>query len=690
MADRETIEIIVEPINNNEIKNTKKSIDDLGQSAKKNNVSIDELQRQIDELCESSEDAGQEIDGLGEEIDDLGGSANNTGNAYNDFMGKLKKAAGITAVVAGTKKAIDIFVSFDDEMRKVQAATGATGQAMDLLRFQAQDLGKSTRYSATEAASAQFEFSKAGFDSNAILAATPGILNTATAAGIGLAEATEITAGTLRMFGLAAGESNRVGDVLAKTANSTSTDVLGLGESLKYAGKDSADFKMSLEETAAVLGSLGNEMLKDSSAGTGLQAVFASFKDKRKAKILIDAGIQLSEDGEYRNFLDIMKDLQAKTSTMTEVETKSLVNQVFGDQGSRVVNRLLDQNQEDLNRLIKDLEAAEGYSAEIAATMDGGMGGAFKNLNSAIEGASISFVANLEPAIISVTNAVTTGIAMIGNFFDWLNSGSYAANTLTFGISALTTTFLVYKSVLGIASLWTGAVTVVTGLLNMTMLPTVGIVGLIVGAVVGLGVGFAVLYQKSERFRKTLEPLTKGLKNLWEWVSKFKLVSKAIEGAKALGTKVKDFFTAGATKTAAAQQKQEIEKIKAAAGKTDEQGAMEVAGAGINTDYLLTKGGKSGVKHNGYYLKGTKNLYSSSTSNSSNGSNTQNIYNKEFTESQESPFEEKVLTLLRVIAETLKKKNDSSVQNQYIINNQTSKEDFINFMEDLKLAILNS
>ena len=247
----------------------------------------------------------EQVENLGNKIDTLGDKAKNAGKDLDNLKNIATKYLSIAAIGIGVKKATDIFVAFDDEIRKVQATSGATAEQMNNLRDQAKELGRTTRWSASEAAEAQFEFAKAGFQANEIYNATPGILNTATAGQLSLAEATEITAGTLRMFNLNASESQRVGDVLAQTANASTTDIRGLGESLKYAGLGAHGFKMSLEETAAVLGVLGNRKIDSSMAGTGLRAVFSTLKDKNKAKILIEAGVQLTENGEYRNFLKI-------------------------------------------------------------------------------------------------------------------------------------------------------------------------------------------------------------------------------------------------------------------------------------------------------------------------------------------------------------------------------------------------
>lgn len=705
----EYIELVTVISGAEKIKEVDKEIDKLGKTSSSSSPKVKETGEKVKKTGDEARKATPKVKDWGDEAKKAGQKASGSSGGYDNLIGKIKKVAGAAAIGMGLKKATSIFVNFDDEMRKVQAATGATGSSMDLLRFQAQDLGKSTRYSASESASAQFEFSKAGFGVNEILAATPGILNTATAAGIGLAEATEITSGALRMFKLGAGESNRVGDVLAKTATSTSTDVRGLGESLKYAGKDAHDFKMSLEQTSAVLGKLGNEMLKDSSAGTGLQAVFAAFKNGSKAKILVDAGINLTQDGEYRNFLDIVKDLKKKTSTMTEVESKMLIDKTFGEQGSKVINRLLDQPTEEIEKLIKDLENSAGYATEMAAVMDGGLGGAFKNLTSAVEGASISFIANLEPSIMAIVNAATGAVRTIGDFFDWLNSGSYAADALSFAIIALTGGLIAYKGVLIATALWTQGLAAATAIKQGIMIATnttlgllkagyfifSGILGIVTGqttlaagatmilngamallslpvtavaaVIIGAGAGLYFLYQKSERFRKAIDPLIKALKSLWEWVKKFSLVSKAIEGAKELGSKVKNFFTKGSTKKSAKEQQEEIKKLVAAAGKENENNPTEGGtGEGKNTDYLLTSGGKGSVKHNGYYLKGTnrgnsgavKSINNAVTGAKTTGSKNGTTYTK-----PEATYEDKVLNVLHQIKNAIGKTKVSIINN---------------------------
>lgn len=694
---------------------------------------LEQLGGIFEELMQEAKKAGINVDKFAEKLKELAGKTKNNLPIYDMFISKLKTIAGITAVGMGIKKSIDLFSSFDDVARRVQATTGATAETMELLRYQAKKLGAETSWSASESAEAQFEFAKAGFTSNEILAATSGILDIATASQLGLAEATSITAGALRMFKLDASKSSVVGDMLAKTASATTTDVRGLGESLKYAGVDSRNFGMNLQQTLGILGKLGNEMLAGGSAGTGLQSVFSALQNKAKAKILVEAGVNISQDGKYRNFLEIIKDIKKATSSMEEVQAGTLISNVFGEQGSQVMKRLLQVPEEELQNLIKEIENSKGFAKEMADLLNDGVGGAFRNLTSASEGLGISLGEFLEPSVTLLINSMTTIIGAGTGFIDWLNSGSYMADVMSFAIISLTAGYGTYKAYLIATTLWekahkteiykkiaafklssvvtaiaTGAhkiysfvLGLLTGKVSMTTISIWGLntamavmtapIGLVVAGIAGAIAGFTFLYQKSERFRNAISPLINALKSLWNWVKKFDFVGNVIDNVKAGFGKIKDFFIAGTQGKTKKQQEEELNKIIAeveAGGGTSQEVTV---GAGVNTDYLITGGGSSGsggIKHNGYYLKGSKVI------NTSQG----NIYtgNSEVSETStpQETSEQLIINTLQLIStklETLKeiyaemktKKNG----NTYIVNDkETIASDIV---EDLVVMLGN-
>lgn len=700
---------------------------------------LEKLGSIVDELMKKAQEAGVNVDEFADSIKKLGKTSREDLSTYDSFIGKLKSIAGIAAVGMGMKKSIDLFTSFDDVIRKVKATAGATAEDMELLRYQAKQLGDTTSWSAKEAAEAQFEFAKAGFSNNEILAATPGILNTATAAEMGLAEATEITAGALRMFGLDASKSTTVGDMLTKTASSTTTGVRELAESLKYSGTGAQQFGLNLQQTLGILGKLGDMSLKGSSAGTALQAVFSSIQNKAKAKkLVLDLGVNLTQDGKYRNLLDIVKDIKAKTATMEKAQAESLISEIFGEQGSQAMNRMLQMEEQQLTDLINNIGNSAGFAENMANELNAGLGGAFRGLSSAAEGLGISIGTYLEPAVVSLIQVATGAISIATGFVDWLNSGSYAADAMSFALVALCAGYGAYKAYLigvtlwekaqaiatgaknlamgagnaimllvsaghmiymGVLGLLTGQISITTALtwgLNAAMMVLTGPVGLIIAAIAGAAAGFYFLYQRSKRFRDTIDPLIDKLKTLWEWVKKFKLVNNAIEATKAGIGKIKEFFNFGSQVKTKQEFETEIDKrikeVQAGAGEVPEFNQ----GAGVNTDYLLfsddkkTKKGRSEsldtYKHNGYYLKGTSPLAKN------NSDNNTNIYSDTISQQNdkmpEKSIEERILETLIAIKNNLKSSNEGSKIKFNISKND--KEDIINeVVKDLVIALDN-
>ena len=514
------------------------------------------------------------------------------------------------------------------------------------------------------------------------------------------------------MFKLNADQSKRVGDALAMTANSSTTDIRGLGESLKYAGLGATDFGMSLEQTLAVLGTLGNNKIDSSMAGTGLRAVFSTLKDKNKIKLLTDLDIQLTENGEYRNFLKILDDIKVKTSGMEKAQRLSYLDQVFGREGGLVISALFKTDQKDFDELLKKIEDSKGYSQKVAEIYDGGLGGSFKNLSSAIEGVSISFIEVLAPTFITVTNIATSAINTFTRFFEWLNSGTTIANTLMFAITGITTALATYKGTLlavnlatlivgkstlflswakgtlaaayGIAQLAGGGFAGILGLINVLMIPTAGIIGIVVGAVAGLGAGFYFLYKKSETFRNGVTALINKLKELWGWIKKVPVLGIVAGVGEGVVTGIKDFFGFGKKKNKTLQEtaQTETQKTNATNGNIPQT-------VGENTDYLLLNGGATqsaeSYKHNGYYLKGSKVINNSSSSSS----NVYSEYNTSENKVPEKTIEEKIFDTLLSIKDLLSSKNSESSRVQINVSKNDKEEIISQVVEDLTIALGN-
>jgi TP901 family phage tail tape measure protein len=233
------------------------------------------------------------IEAVGGKIDEV-----NNNSGFDNVIKKLDKVSSsmtsmgksMTAKVTlplmgiGTM-AVKTFSDFEYGMKKVQAVTGASSNELAKMTEMARDLGANTEYSATQAAEGMFDLSTAGFTVEETMQAIPGLLDMATAAQTDLGTATEIAAGTLRGFGMGAGDITQVADVLAYTANNTNASITDLGLGMSYVAPIAKTAGISLEETSAILGKLSDANLKGEKAGTALRGMMARLLDPSKEAV---------------------------------------------------------------------------------------------------------------------------------------------------------------------------------------------------------------------------------------------------------------------------------------------------------------------------------------------------------------------------------------------------------------------
>ena len=229
------------------------------------------LSAKVTEFKKSMSEAAQATRTVGTEGEKLA--------QVRDAMNQVGAAGvGMGALIgAGVAVAITKFADFDAAMSGVQASTQETTENMDLLRAAAIDAGSSTVYSATEAANAIEELSKAGVSTADILAGgLSGALDLAAAGQLGVARAAEITATALNQFGLSGDQASHVADVLAAGAGKAMGSVEDLANGLKFVGPVAASMGISLEETAGVLALFAQQGIIGEQAGTSLRGVLSS------------------------------------------------------------------------------------------------------------------------------------------------------------------------------------------------------------------------------------------------------------------------------------------------------------------------------------------------------------------------------------------------------------------------------
>jgi TP901 family phage tail tape measure protein len=190
--------------------------------------------------------------------------------------------AGFIGLSAGVSRALDALGPFEQSMRNVQAASGATEEELRKLSDAALDISQNTRFDPRQAAEGLYALSSAGFSANEQLQALPQTLSFAEAAQADLGQATETVVGALKVFNLTAADSQRVADVFTASVAVSSLNADRLQVAMRNAGPAAAAMNQSFEGTVAALAILTNKLNSGELAGTGLKTALLQVSEKSK------------------------------------------------------------------------------------------------------------------------------------------------------------------------------------------------------------------------------------------------------------------------------------------------------------------------------------------------------------------------------------------------------------------------
>lgn len=201
----------------------------------------------------------------------LGTTSLGVGRSLSLLLGTAGAISGIAAGVAA-------FSDYEDKLRILGSVSNATVGDLRRLEEAAIDLSKSTRFSPREALQGLTELSRAGLGAREAMAAIKPTADLARVGLVGLGDASGIVTKTITQFGLAATDSARVADVLAKAANASNADVSQLADSLAKTGPVARQYGVSLEDTVSALAKIADNGLAANIAGTGLQRVLIQLR----------------------------------------------------------------------------------------------------------------------------------------------------------------------------------------------------------------------------------------------------------------------------------------------------------------------------------------------------------------------------------------------------------------------------
>lgn len=350
----------------------------------------------------------------------------------------VKSAFALGSVTMFGKQVVQVSKDFEDAMARVQAVSNATTEEFKKMQAEAQKLGSTTRYTATEAASALENLTRNGMSAAQATKALSQVLAMAQANSIDLARSADIMTNTLNMFGLSVNSASKASDVLSSTASHAATDINSLYDALVNAAPAANVLGFSLEETSAAIGALAQRGVKGSEAGTKLRIAFQKMADPKVIAKMQAQGIQIDEnsmkvEGLYKT---VEKLANAKLSL-------GQLGSIFDAKSAMAVQQLI-ASMGDLNYMLEVTANSAGETSRMMSQSVGSVQKELDTLKSKYEGLLISIGQKTSGV---VKGAIKLMQNLIGNFETVggtiMNIASIAVPLLTKRVIALGTSLRV-------------------------------------------------------------------------------------------------------------------------------------------------------------------------------------------------------------------------------------------------------
>ncbi|NEB92453.1 phage tail tape measure protein [Streptomyces bauhiniae] len=311
-------------------------------------------------------------------------------NRTSQFAGMGAKVG--TAMLAGFAVAAAAAARFDKAMSNVRAVTNGSSADMAKLRAAALEAGKSTQYSATQAADAEAELARAGVSVADITGgALKGSLALAAAGQMDLADAATISAQAMNTFGLKGKDVGHIADVLASGANKSAADMHGLGLSLRQGGLLAHQTGLSLEDTVGTLAAFADHALIGSDAGTSLKVMLQRLtpqSDEARGMMQRLGFTAYDAQGKFVGLTKLAGNMQSSFSKLTPEARNAAFATIFGSDAVRSATILYELGAKGISKYVGEVNDS-GAAARTAAIQTDNLAGDMERLRGAIETALI-------------------------------------------------------------------------------------------------------------------------------------------------------------------------------------------------------------------------------------------------------------------------------------------------------------
>lgn len=342
------------------------------------------------------------------------------GNVFDQAgaAGRNMTVAGV-GLAAGLGATVKTAADFEKELSNAKAVSGATTEEMAKLKQAALDMGATTSFSASQAASAMTELMKGGMSADQVLSGgLKSALDLAAAGELNMAEAAEYIIKSMGPFQIAASQSGDIANILAGAANASATDVKQMGFAMSQVGNIAAQMGLDLKDSATTIALFAQKGLEGSDAGTSMKTMLMrlvpstkeateafkqyGFINKEGKNIFFDS------NGQLKNMSEVAGILKNSLGGLTAEQQQMAMSTMFGSDAIRAAAILTKEGSEGFNAMAESMSKVT--AADVAEEKLNNLHGAVTLLKSSVSTAAITVGDALVPAIKTVAGSLKSAV----------------------------------------------------------------------------------------------------------------------------------------------------------------------------------------------------------------------------------------------------------------------------------------
>ena len=366
------------------------------------------------------------IGGLKGAFRDLNKEGNKARAMGLGVAGVLTSVGAAGAIAAGgIGLALRQSAAFEHQMQAVRAvAGGMADDEFERLNQVALRLGRTTKFTAIEAAEGMEILQKAGLDAGQTI---EGVLSASAAAGESVDRVASIISATVKGMASARKEvegetvtqfTQRISDVLALASTKSRATISTLGVAMGRFGPQANQFNMGIEEAVAAVALLQDAGIDASESGNSMRNMLIRLTGptKKSREVFKKYGISVEDaQGNMKSMRDIIAELsRGFRATNGNMEEARVLADAFGLRALKAAQITALANEDavgSFDNLLNALQSADGAAKEMAETRLDSMIGRLELLRSAVGGFAIEFGRrlfgeSLSPAIEGISNFI--------------------------------------------------------------------------------------------------------------------------------------------------------------------------------------------------------------------------------------------------------------------------------------------